>query len=510
MCVCVGEFLLTSSTDRTVSLWSTSGAFVGQFGACVWLLDTPTTWRATTAYDLDAKDTFNLSMSKEVPKRSSLIKAMSSRMSVMGIASPPMQAHASPCTVVDARGDMARAPHATASAGGAIGGSQSRPSTAMHGAAMQRDASPLSRPVSSNSRASPKPRQSMVSFSGAKAQAVNDLRMSKLSIPVGAIGSGGDGGGAHDSPQPSPSRMGRTVSLVAGAAVDACASPRAVSAGGCRVLSTQSPEPEPSHGPVSPRPAGELSHATSSRFGVTGEARATTAPDDIARVLVASHQNRLRHVKSLRLHERYEPCRGFVSHVMLSPGVLKHTLAQTPCRHASMRPCSSRHSSSPRSKHMNRAQDGGVAAHMCVCVMCAGLKDHTQARPAKPAAPASHSSHPHDTIHAHANQPQHNNVTHQTRPCHGSPTIPPASPMTSSAPLKMTIQPRTTNRVVTVVMVVKVKIAVVKIYLANLRFLRLTRVTMISRARCIWTSSNWRGGRCQGPVKGVVGWGRMG
>jgi hypothetical protein len=50
-------------------LWSITGAFVGQFGAHLWLLDLPASWRTREAPALDAKDAFDLDMARPAPRR---------------------------------------------------------------------------------------------------------------------------------------------------------------------------------------------------------------------------------------------------------------------------------------------------------------------------------------------------------------------------------------------------------------------------------------------------------
>lgn len=84
-----GDFLLTSSADKTVSLWSLDGAFVGQFGAHVWLADAPNTWRSTEAFPLDPRDQMELETSSAAPKRGATLDRLTAMC-------PSMSQHASP------------------------------------------------------------------------------------------------------------------------------------------------------------------------------------------------------------------------------------------------------------------------------------------------------------------------------------------------------------------------------------------------------------------------------
>jgi hypothetical protein len=51
--------------DKTVSMWSERGAFVGQFGAHVWLWDTPGSWRSADPFPLEPKEEFEMSGERE-------------------------------------------------------------------------------------------------------------------------------------------------------------------------------------------------------------------------------------------------------------------------------------------------------------------------------------------------------------------------------------------------------------------------------------------------------------
>jgi len=64
----LGTFVLTSSLDRTISLWAESGAMVGMFGAHMWLLDEPHSWRGTVPFPMEERDKFDMDISRQKPK----------------------------------------------------------------------------------------------------------------------------------------------------------------------------------------------------------------------------------------------------------------------------------------------------------------------------------------------------------------------------------------------------------------------------------------------------------
>ncbi|GLI65559.1 hypothetical protein VaNZ11_009122 [Volvox africanus] len=63
-----GLFLVSSSADCTVSLWTERGVRVGTFGQNTWSLDDPSTWVETEQVPLDERDTWIMEASRVIPR----------------------------------------------------------------------------------------------------------------------------------------------------------------------------------------------------------------------------------------------------------------------------------------------------------------------------------------------------------------------------------------------------------------------------------------------------------
>jgi len=63
-----GLFVLSSSHDKALKLWTQDGVLVGIFGNHVWKLDDPATWQARSREPLDHKDKFDLDVGRRDPR----------------------------------------------------------------------------------------------------------------------------------------------------------------------------------------------------------------------------------------------------------------------------------------------------------------------------------------------------------------------------------------------------------------------------------------------------------
>ncbi|KAJ9527074.1 hypothetical protein QJQ45_025214, partial [Haematococcus lacustris] len=60
-----GEFVLTSSLDHQVAMWSASGALLGLLGHRMWQLSDPSSWRCSAAVPLEPREAFELQVSEQ-------------------------------------------------------------------------------------------------------------------------------------------------------------------------------------------------------------------------------------------------------------------------------------------------------------------------------------------------------------------------------------------------------------------------------------------------------------
>lgn len=74
-----GGFVLSSSIDHTIALWSQTGAMVGLFGASMWLLDEPQSWKSTKPMPLEDRDQFEMDISRQRPRHRRVALATSPR-----------------------------------------------------------------------------------------------------------------------------------------------------------------------------------------------------------------------------------------------------------------------------------------------------------------------------------------------------------------------------------------------------------------------------------------------